>query len=214
MKKLYIIGAGAFGRDTADTVFDINEAELTYEIAGFIDDDKSLHGESPNGIKVLGGIDDFIEIAKESNRKPCAVIAVADGASRKMVADQLDVYVEWENIIHPMAIIKKSASIGTGNIVQHFSSIESNASLGNHCIVNTNSCICHDVIMEDFTSVMPNVGLMGWTRVEECAYIGVGAITIQNVTIGKGATVGAGAVVIKDVEAGSTVVGNPLRRIK
>ncbi|MFS4582823.1 sugar O-acetyltransferase [Phaeobacter sp. C3_T13_0] len=44
-------------------------------------------------------------------------------------------------------------------------------------------------------------------------WIGGGAILLPGVTIGDGAIVGAGAVVTRDVEAGTTVVGNPARPI-
>jgi len=44
-------------------------------------------------------------------------------------------------------------------------------------------------------------------------WIGGGAIILSGVSIGNGAIVGAGAVVTRDVEAGSTVAGNPARPI-
>ena len=48
-------------------------------------------------------------------------------------------------------------------------------------------------------------------RIEDDAWIGIGAIILKGVTIGAGARIGAGAVVTRDVAAGSTVVGNPAR---
>lgn len=47
--------------------------------------------------------------------------------------------------------------------------------------------------------------------VEDDASIGMGALILPGVKIGKGAIVGAGAVVVKSVQAGQTVVGNPAR---
>jgi acetyltransferase-like isoleucine patch superfamily enzyme len=52
--------------------------------------------------------------------------------------------------------------------------------------------------------------------VEDCAYIGAGAVIKQGrpgapLIIGRGAVVGMGAVVTKSVPAGVTVVGNPAR---
>ena len=51
------------------------------------------------------------------------------------------------------------------------------------------------------------------TLVQKGASIGSGAIILCGVTIGENAIVGAGAVVTKDVQAGSTVVGNPAKVI-
>ena len=50
--------------------------------------------------------------------------------------------------------------------------------------------------------------------IEDDVWIGIGAIVLKGVHIGKGARIGAGAVVTKDVPTGATVVGNPARLIE
>ncbi|HVP57950.1 MAG TPA: acyltransferase, partial [bacterium] len=50
-------------------------------------------------------------------------------------------------------------------------------------------------------------------RIEEDSDIGIGAIILPGVTIGRGAIVGAGAVVTRSVEAFSVVAGVPARPI-
>ncbi len=47
--------------------------------------------------------------------------------------------------------------------------------------------------------------------IEDDVWIGIGAIVLKGVHIGRGARIGAGAVVTRDVPAGATVVGNPAR---
>ena len=47
--------------------------------------------------------------------------------------------------------------------------------------------------------------------IEDDAWIGIGAILLKGVHIGKGARVAAGAVVTADVPAGATAAGNPAR---
>ncbi|MCB9593486.1 MAG: acyltransferase [Sandaracinaceae bacterium] len=50
--------------------------------------------------------------------------------------------------------------------------------------------------------------------VEDDADLGVGAIVLPGVTIGRGAQVGAGAVVTRDVPAYAVVAGNPARVLR
>jgi sugar O-acyltransferase (sialic acid O-acetyltransferase NeuD family) len=208
-KELYIIGAGGFGREIADTVLEINAIHETYHIAGFIDDEKA--GELVNGVSVLGGV----EYLRDRNipGKAYAVICIADSSVRESIVLKLNGLVTWENIIHPSAIIKKSASLGKGNAIQSFTTISSNAVIGDHCIINCNCVVGHDAVLEDFVSLMPQCGVMGFCRLESRTYLGVGAKLIPGVTIGRDAIIGAGATVIKDVEPESTHVGNPARRI-
>ncbi len=47
--------------------------------------------------------------------------------------------------------------------------------------------------------------------IDDDVWIGIGAIVLKGVRIGRGAHVGAGAVVTRDVPAGATVIGNPAR---
>lgn len=51
-------------------------------------------------------------------------------------------------------------------------------------------------------------------RIEDGADIGVGAIILPGVTVGRGAQVGAGAVVTRDVPAYTVVAGSPARVIR
>jgi acetyltransferase-like isoleucine patch superfamily enzyme len=66
-------------------------------------------------------------------------------------------------------------------------------------------------LLADGVQVCPGANLAGGVICEEDVFIGTGAVVIPRITIGAGATVGAGAIVIRDVEAGTTVVGNPAR---
>jgi acetyltransferase-like isoleucine patch superfamily enzyme len=50
--------------------------------------------------------------------------------------------------------------------------------------------------------------------IEDDAWIGIGAIVLKGVRVGRGARVGAGAVVTRDVPAGATVAGNPARIVE
>lgn len=50
--------------------------------------------------------------------------------------------------------------------------------------------------------------------IEDDVWIGIGAMILKGVHIGRGARVGAGAVVVSDVPAGTRVEGNPARVVE
>jgi acetyltransferase-like isoleucine patch superfamily enzyme len=50
--------------------------------------------------------------------------------------------------------------------------------------------------------------------IEDDVWIGIGAIVLKGVRVGRGARVGAGAVVTRDVPAGATLAGNPARIVE
>jgi sugar O-acyltransferase (sialic acid O-acetyltransferase NeuD family) len=212
VKELYIIGAGGFGRETADTVRAINERAPEYRIAGFIDDNEALHGSVINDIPVLGGREYLKKTA--SAAKPSAVIAVADARVKETVAGDLDAFVIWENIIHPTAIVSSYAEIGHGLIVQAHTTLCPNIKIGNHTMINLVSALGHDAVLSDFASVMNFCDLTGGVHIGKGAYLASSVTVIPNVKIGEYAYIGAGSVVIRDVKANAVMVGNPARQIR
>ena len=89
-----------------------------------------------------------------------------------------------------------------------------------HVTVGDRAAIAQRVTM--VTSSDPNYSrlydyveiIRGKVEIQEDAWIGVGAIILPNVTIGRGAIVGAGAVVTRDVPDFTVVAGVPARTIR
>ena len=66
----------------------------------------------------------------------------------------------------------------------------------------------------DFVHIAPKVALCGNVFVGEGTLVGVGAVVVPGIRIGKNCVIGAGAVVFRDVPDYGLVVGNPARLIK
>jgi sugar O-acyltransferase (sialic acid O-acetyltransferase NeuD family) len=229
MKDLYIIGAGGFGRDVADIVRNINktasveygatksvEAPVNgpvYRIAGFIDDNKSIHGKVLNDIEVVGDVD-WLRSFSDRVKNFCAIIAIGDPKPKRMIAQKLEGTVEWATIVHPLAIVSSYAEIGSGSIVQENARIGPNARIGRHCCIVHYSNIGHDAILGDHVSVMGHCDITGYDVLKDGTYVGTSVAIIPNVTVGRNASIGAGSVVIDDVPEGAQMFGYPARRIK
>jgi sugar O-acyltransferase (sialic acid O-acetyltransferase NeuD family) len=141
-----------------------------------------------------------------------AVVAIGNNAVRKKVAAiTRHAYI---NAVHPSVIASSRASWGHGNMILHGVIIQAQASIGNHCILNTGVRVDHDCVIEDFVHIAPGTVLCGTVSVGEGTFIGAGAVVIPGRKIGAWATIGAGAVVTRDIPDYAVAVGNPARVIK
>lgn len=189
---------GASGH--AKVVIDIVEA-MGVPIDYVVDDD--INVSEILGYRVEHGCKVFKEV----------IVAVGSCQQRKKIAESITVE-RYPIAIHPSAIISPRAQIGDGTVAMQGAIVQSCATIGRHCIVNTGASVGHDVKLADFVHVAPRVTITGNVEVGECAWIGAGAVIRQGINIGANSTIGAGAVVVKDVPAGVTVVGNPARELK
>ncbi|MDR0596833.1 MAG: hypothetical protein LBG50_04780 [Clostridiales Family XIII bacterium] len=241
MKNIYIIGAGGFGREVADTVCAINMAaagaEQPYRIVGFIDEDESKWGTLINGIEVKGGLD-WLRISCTSGGLPTAgrpyadkpgadtgatdmrpaeaahaVIAIADPKAKRAMAEKLGDLTIWETIIHPTAVVSPHAIIEAGTVIQANAFVSADAHIGGHCCVNCLSSIGHDAVLGDCVSVMSHCDITGGVRLADDVYVATSVAVIPEISVGKGAFIGAGSVVLKNVDENTRMLGYPARRI-
>ncbi len=140
------------------------------------------------------------------------IVTIGDNLIRKKIADQLN--TTFSKAIHPTAKLSKRATIDEGTVVMAGVSVNVDARIGKHVILNTNCSVDHDCVIEDFVHISPNVALAGNVSVGEGTHIGIGACAIQGIQIGRWATIGAGTILINDVPDFAVVVGNPGVRIK
>jgi len=86
--------------------------------------------------------------------------------------------------------------------------------IGNHCTLTLGvQLITHDGGCWIFRNEMPDLNYFGKIEIQDNCFIGMNAIIMPNVTIGRNSVVGAGAVVTKDVPPNSIAVGVPARVI-
>lgn len=144
-------------------------------------------------------------------------IAIADSRVRENVALRCrSDGVGFIDVRASNVFTMDEVQVDVGSILSPFVTLTSNVRIGCHFHANIYSYVAHDCVIGDYVTFAPSVHCNGNVVIEDYAYIGTGAILKQGrsgqpLVIGKGAVVGMGAVVTKNVEAGTTVVGNPAR---
>lgn len=208
MKDIYIVGAGGFGREVAWLIEDINEKNPTWNIKGFIDDNKESHKKEFNGHKVLGDVEFLNE-----QKKAYVTIAIGTGSIREKLVERIKNH-KYPVLIHPSVIISKYVEIGEGTIICAGSILTTNIKIGKQNVISIGSKISHDGIFEDYITILPSVNLSGNVLIGKKSTIGTGAAIIQGLKIGDNTFVGAGSTAIRDIEDNVIVVGSPTKVIK
>ena len=91
--------------------------------------------------------------------------------------------------------------------------INSCATIGRHCIINSSAVVEHDNVLDDYVHVSPGAVLAGTVNVGANTHIGAGVVVRNNINITSDCTIGAGAVVVRDIVERGTYVGIPARML-
>jgi sugar O-acyltransferase (sialic acid O-acetyltransferase NeuD family) len=208
-----IYGVGGFGRE----VMEIAKASCaaTWGEGGFrlafIDDASSKPVEAGTPVYSLDAFCSQPETKKYFN------VAIADcGIRRDLVGRCEAAGLLPLSVRSPLSSISESALIGEGAILCQFTVVSVNVAIGRFFHLNHHSYVSHDCVIGDFVTFAPAVHCNGTIKIDDCAYVGSGAVVRQStdqrrVVIGSGAMIGMGAVVLDSVAPGATVVGNPAR---
>lgn len=210
MKRLIIMAAGGCGREVLQWALDINEKTPRWDFFGFLDyDEHMLDGK--NSVAQIVGNDDSYEIQDNDE----FICAVGNGSIRERIINKMEERgARFINLIHPTAIVARSAELGGGVVVYPYSLITADAYVGKGCIINMNCSIAHDVKMSDYCTISPNCDIAGMCTIGKHVFMGVGAHIIPSMTVEDDAYICAGSIVMTKVKAGAKVIGNPAKRIR
>lgn len=214
MKKLVIIGGVGNGTVVASTVEDINNVKEEWEIIGFLND---FATDPINGYPVLGKIDfDTAQDLLSCDDVYFMWTLFSTKLNFKFLPRLTALQIPTEmfaTVVHPTAIVSKSAKIGYGVNVQPCVNIGPNVTVGNHVHIFAQAMIGHNAVLDDYSYVANNACVGAYAHLKEGTYLGTNCSLIENITLGEWALVGMGAVVLKDVSPYTKVVGNPARVI-
>lgn len=209
MKNLIIIGAGGMGRTVYSNALEGVGYGETYLVKGFIDDNLNALDGFPNYPPIIGTIRDYIPQENDvfvssiggASRRPCMEEIISRGG-------------EFIELIHKTARIYNNAKLGKGNFIGAYSVIGNDAVVGDYNMIQAYSVIGHDARIGNWIRIDTHVTCVGGIVIEDEVNIHTSAVINHGVTVGSGAHVGALSFVIRKVKAGTTVMGNPAKRIE
>jgi sugar O-acyltransferase (sialic acid O-acetyltransferase NeuD family) len=206
-----LIGSSGHAKVVADTI----EREGRYSLVGLIDSFRSPGDHLPP-YRILGS-EETLATLVEKGEVYGGLVAIGDNWQRHLMAEKIRSLAPefvFVNAIHPSAQIAASVQIGEGTAIMAGAVVNSDCSIGALCILNTRSSLDHDSVMQDCSSLAPNVTTGGHVTIGAYAAVSLGASIVHRRQIGKHVVIGAGAVVLKDVPDCSVAYGTPARVVR
>lgn len=207
--RLILVGGGDFSREIICQVEDLFDIGKSIKIDGFLDDNPDALSGYDYSLSYLGSIQAF-----SPRDDDLLVMGVGDPQTKKRLFLELKAKgAKFSRLIHPTAVVARTAKIGEGVIVFPHVFISADAVVGDICAINGFSSVGHDVSLGSFSTLSAHVDLTGHVKVGECAFFGSGARVLPKVRVGSGARIGAGATIMRSVPEGAVMYAPPSKRL-
>ena len=204
MDNIIIIGAGGFGREVycwAKDTFSNQE----FQIKGFLS----------NNPRDLDNFDMDVPILEDATtykieEKDRFIFAIGDiDAKKRIVTNMKNQGAKFITLIHPTAVVAKSAHIGEGVIICPFALVSSHVELQDFVTINFYSSCGHDAKVGKYCILSPYATLNGFTILEDEVFLGTHATVTARKKVGYRSKVSANSVAMYDVPPHTLVYGVP-----
>ena len=206
MKNLIIVGASGLGRVLLAQCRGDAACGRDWTVKGFLDDRGTILDGYNTGIAIIGDPLSYVP-------RPDDVFLVALGEpreKRRYAAPLLDRGARFVNLTTEITR-GDNVVMGRGNIFEPKVYFASDIRVDDFVTIGALTIVGHDVHIGSFSHISSFVMIGGWADIGPGATIHPHTTILPKVRIGEGATVGAGSVVVRNVPAGSTVMGNPAK---
>lgn len=211
-RKVVVVGASGFGRETLDTLVAMQNNGDRFEIVGVVDDSPSqvnLTRLEERGIRYLGTTANFLQ----SNRSGVFyLLGIGNPQIREKIVRQFDsAGLKAFVAVHPTAIIGTKSEMSPGTVICAGAILSTNIRLGRHVHVNPNVTIGHDSSIGDFVSLNPNSTISGDVILGNRVLVGAASTVLQQIQVQNDCIIGAMALVTRNVPSDVVVKGIPGR---
>lgn len=208
MKQLVIIAAGGMGRTLYDLACESLGFGTEFIVKGFIDDNLQALDIFLNYPPILDKISTYIP-----QKDDVFVCSIGGNTRKRCINEIITRGGEFITLIHQTARIGTNVKFGEGNVIGAYTSIGADAVIGNYNMVQSYTVIGHDARIGDWNRIDTHVTCVGGTIIGNEIDIYTSSVLNHGVVVEDNAHVGACSFVIRKVKAGTTVMGNPAKRL-
>lgn len=204
-QDILIIGAGGLGREALLWTYEIPPEMRTWEVRGFLNSIPSALDGYDTGLSILG--DPLVFSCSDGERLLCAI---GDPQGKlKLCRTLRQRGARFISLIHPSAIVSKSAGIGSGCIVATCVVIGSGSRVGAFTVILGSTAIGVNAAIGSGTTISAFCYVGDNALLGEGVFMGSHAVVMPGTIVGDGARIGARTVVFGKVPAGATFFGIP-----
>lgn len=213
-KKVVIIGGEGNGGVIASCIEDNRNRynDYEWEVVGFLNDFET----EIDGFPVIGKLSDLNKLIIETDYYfMWAIHLVAKNYKTAEMFEAANIPDErLATIVHKSAFIGKDAILRPGAFVMYNSYIGPNAYVGKCSLIMANCSIGHDTHIDDICHCSVGSIMTGYSRLEYCSDMAVGATIIAYKVVGRFSMVAANAVGTHDIPEGEIWAGTPAKFLK
>lgn len=203
---MLIIGAKGFAIEVLEVLKQKNELENLY----FFDDvNNNTENKLYKTFDILKSINDVKKLFSEVDSK--YTIGIGNPILRH------NIYKKFEALGGQLtSTISPFSNIGSyGNSIENGANIMTNCvltndiTIGTGVLINLSCTIGHNVIIDDFVELCPDVNISGNCKIGKFTFIGTNSTILPNIQIGTNVVIAAGSVVTKNIPDNCMVAGVP-----
>ena len=202
MKKIVILGSGAFAREAFDWV-----SQCGCNVIGFF-------SNFYNTVNTLRGL----PIYNDPNEIPLDAQWIVGSGNPQAIINMVETVATYIKpataIIHNSCVLGSNINIGDGTIICPGTIITCDVTIGCNTVINLSCTIGHDCQIGSNVHLSPNVSLSGYSIVGDNSELGTGCVLTPKSEVPANSIVGASGVVTKKLLESGTYVGVPVRKIK
>ncbi len=204
MHDLIVVGAGGFGREIRELVPDCYTSG-SVRIKGFLSGNPHDLDHYPMLEPILGDPERYTPA--ENDR---FLLAIGDVIHRKRITLSLKSRgATFISLIHPTAVVAKSARLGEGCVLYPHAVVMNAAQLGDFVLLNLHASAGHDTQIGRFCNLCPYATMNGFAILEEGVFLGTHSCVLPGCRVGSGSKVSAGSVAAHDSKPHTLIFGVP-----